>query len=82
MKKFSMFAGAFVVALSASSAAFATAPSCPPGSTGTPPNCVQGNTGATAVPEPGTLALLGLGIAGAVVVARRKGKSKDKKNDE
>lgn len=83
MNKVSMLAGAFVVAISASSASFAIAPpppECPPGTTGTFPNCTPIQTGGTAVPEPGTLALLGLGVAGAILVGRRK--NKGKKDDE
>ena len=84
MKRVSLLAGLFALALSASSSSFAFAP-CPQGTTGTFPNCVPiqtgpTSTGPTSVPEPGTLALLGLGVAGAIFAGRRK--NKDKKRDK
>lgn len=42
---------------------------CPPGTIGTPPNCIPDRND---VPEPGSLALVGLAIAAAGVTARRR----------
>ncbi|MCG2578641.1 PEP-CTERM sorting domain-containing protein [Dechloromonas sp. XY25] len=42
---------------------------CPPGTTGDPPFCVP----VSQVPEPGSLALLGLGLMSFVAVRRRRG---------
>lgn len=43
---------------------------CPPGTTGTPPDCTQFPP--VEIPEPGTLALFGLGMFGLAAVRRRK----------
>jgi len=62
-----------VLLLLISTSLMADRPLCsqtPGGCVGNPPGLVKGNI--AAVPEPGSLALIGLGAAGLIVARRRK----------